>query len=148
MEAIVALLVLAAMGAAIILLMVQISALNNSAKLRNQASAYSDQGLEQVRGYNQTNGWVSLSGKGTGAGRCYSDGTLATTTVCIPTGLANTTCNTGAGAAILNPTYLASYTRSIKITSVGDQVAVLSTVCWLEKTIWNKVETTTYFYNY
>ena len=60
-EIMVALMILAVVGALIITLTLQILAATNSAKLRNKASSYAQQGLEQVRGYYQANGWASLA---------------------------------------------------------------------------------------
>ena len=138
-EALVALLIMAVTGAAVVLLLAQIASLNNSAKLRSQATSYAQQGLEQVRSFSQSNGWAILAGKG--PSRCYTDGTLVLTTTCI------VSCGDGGGIEI-NP--LASVTRSVKIvTNQGlGQVAVTSTICWLEKGIWNKTESLTYYYNY
>lgn len=148
-EAIIALLILASMGAVIILLMVQIASLNNAAKLRNQANSYVEQGMEQVRGFVQNNGWSLLAAKGSGSGTCYPDGTLSGATVtCIAGGLAKTTCGVGNGAAIPAPLYPASYTRTVKVTVSGSQAMITSTVCWLEKSLWNKTESVTYYYNY
>lgn len=137
-ETLVALSILAIIGSAIVLLLVQISSTNNSAKIKNQAISYVDQAMEQVRGFVQLNGWVKLS---TTIG-CFSNGTLTTSTSCIVTGLARTTCP-GSGAFISTPFY-----RSVKISKSGDQITVIGTVCWQDKGIWYKTENSTYYYDY
>lgn len=133
-EALVALAILAITGSAIVLLLVQISSVNNSAKIKNQATSYVDQAMEQVRGFNQNSGWVNLAARG---GFCYTDGSLTTTTDCIYT------CGAG-GAAIFS----SIYTRSVKIITNSPQVRVIATVCWQDKGIWYKTESNTYFYDY
>ena len=113
-EAIVALLILAVMGSSITLLLVQISSANNTAKLRNQASSYVDQALEKVRSFDQKNGWVNLSLKGSSSGICYVDGTLVSVGSCIPAGSAPATCGIAVGNPVSGPFYAASYAMSVK----------------------------------
>lgn len=142
-EALLALMLMAVTGAAVVLLLSQIASVNNSAKLRGQATSYTEQGLEQSRSFLQTYGWVNLAAKGNSSGLCYSDGTLVNGTSCI------TGCGTG-GTLISSPVYPASFTRSVKVTTnaVLGSAAIVSTVCWLEKGRWNKSEAVTYHYNY
>lgn len=140
-EAMVALAILAITGSAIVLLLAQISSLNNSAKIKSQATSYAEQAMELVRGFDQNKGWGNLALKGNSSGICYKDGTLAATTTCI------STCG-GGGSAILSPIYPASYTRSVKIITNSPQVNVFATVCWLDKGVWYKTESNTYFYDY
>lgn len=137
-EAMVALAILAITGSAIVLLLAQISSLNNSAKIKSQATSYAEQAMELVRGFDQNKGWGNLAAKG---GYCYTDGSLTASTACI------SACGNG-GSTILTPVYPASYTQSIKIITNSPQVNVFATVCWLDKGIWYKTESNTYFYDY
>ncbi len=60
-ETMIALTILTVVITAVTTLMVQISALSNSAKLKSGAVAIAQNSLEQVRGYYQQNGWNSLA---------------------------------------------------------------------------------------
>ena len=141
-EALVGLAILGITGAAIVSLIVQTMSLSNSNRLRNQAILYAQQGVEQARSFDQTYGWGVLAAKGNSSGVCYSDGTLVTTTTCL------IACGSAAGSAIANPVYPADFRQSVKVTTASDQVSVISSVCWQEKSVWYKEDVDTYFYNY
>lgn len=144
-EAMVALMVLAIVSSAVVLLTLSVLALNNSAKLKNQATAYAEQALEQVRGYYKTNGWSSLAQKGSGGGRCYVD---------IASWLQppnNPACDTSCTNNDLLVTGGIFY-RYVFVTTTSSQVKVTAVVSWLDHGICTGASKSTvvdtYFYNY
>lgn len=140
-ETMIALLVLSVIGTAVGAIITQAAAANNTARMRHQAIASSEEGLEQTRNFYQINGWIGLAGKGNSTGICYGNGQLITTTGCILPPPDTSGC--GADGAVLG-----NHRRSVKIITSGNQVKVSSVVSWQDKQQCSKTVAETYFFNY
>lgn len=141
-ETLIALLILALMGAAITAISLQVTAVNNAAKLQNQATIYAEEALEQARAYRQANGWVALAEKGTPAGCYYYTGTVFNSTSCISDPI---NCTGSMGQLVPGSTV---HYRAVRFSTSGDRVTSESTVIWREKSACRKVTASTYFFNY
>lgn len=139
-ETVIALLILSVMGVAIVGVTLQIMGASNAAFLRNQATVTGEAGLEQARGYYQTNLFQSLLGKAS-CGTCYADGNLGTCNVtCItPTG----TCGSQGSQVGTSGIY-----RSVSVTGSGSQATVTSNVAWTDRGTCQKATFSTDFYSY
>lgn len=138
-ETVVALLVLSVMGIAIVGLTVQINAATTSSALRNQASSYAEQALEQARGYYQVNRFQSTFAKVCSTG-CYADGLLSS---CGGASSCVSSCTTG---SVISGT---PFRRSIQVTQVSSaQIRVTSKVSWTDRSQCQTITLDTYFYNY
>ncbi len=146
-EAMIAMMILAAMGTAIITVTLQVVALNASARLKNQGTAYAEQTLEVVRSnfQNPAKGYVWLSGS---AAKSYTDGSLVTVysppaTTCAPADCAGATIPwTDIGSS--------AYNRCVVINTpnVNRQIKVQSFIAWPDGGKCRYTEADTFFTNY
>lgn len=143
-ETLIALLVLSVMGGAVVYILAQTTALNNQAKLRNQAQLLAEAAIEEVRNYYQVNYWLALKSKATTTTPpiCYSDGTLGSITSC------TVDSNTSNVAVANYPD--GTFKRRVKLQIVGNGVAAIAEIIWKDKssTYNAKASDSTVFYAY
>ncbi len=134
-ETMVAFLILSLTGTAIVTLTLQVFTVTNSAKLRNQAVAFTERGLELTRNYYQAYGWVELSLKGSPA-TCYdANGSWA-----------NSPCADDCHDTLVSGS--AYHHGYIKLITTGPRVEVKSGVSWLDRGVCKNLSLVTYYYNY
>ncbi|MBI4099758.1 prepilin-type N-terminal cleavage/methylation domain-containing protein [Candidatus Microgenomates bacterium] len=136
-EAMVALMILAIVSAAVIMMTLQVLALNTSAKLKNQSTTYAEQMIEQVRDYYANSGWGGLAAVARPGGQCYLN---------VPSWQAavNNPCTPCVDGAITGTNFY----RFVTLTSSSNSVMVAAKVCWLERGQTKTTEVDTYFYNF
>lgn len=137
-ETVIALLILTFVSTAVVLLTVQILSLTNSAKMKNQATTYAEQVLEQVRDFEVTYGWGGLAAKGPNG--CYTDVVSWTAA----SGSCVTDCS--------NPNLVVSssdtrFFRYVTITApAAGAIKVSAVVTWKDKGVCRNTTIDTYFY--
>lgn len=142
-ETMVSMALLALIGAAIISLVLTVLALNNSAKLRNQAIGLAGEGVEQLRSFFSANGYSTLESMSNN--KCYSNGSLETLISPCPSDPAVTTLtppNCLQGVITSNPLFY----RSVWLISSGGSVKVRSIVTWSDRGKCSYNEVDTYYY--
>lgn len=145
-EAMVAMMILTVVTTSVIYMVLSVLALTYSSRLKTQATGYSEQSIEQVREFFQTNGWVALSNKGKNGPLCYK----SVWTEFQPA----TTCVSDAVDPACNISDLAitgtNFYRYFLVETIGNRsVKVTSVVTWKERDVCKpatKLET--YFFNY
>lgn len=134
-ETLVAMMILVIISSAIVAMILALVSANTSAKLRNQAVGYAEEGIEQVRNYFQANGWQSLNNQA--SNKCYTDGTLASQVACP----ASADCVTG-------PIPSSVFFRYVWLTQGASQVKVQSIVSWRDRSVCLNSEVDTIFFSY
>ena len=139
-EAIVAMAILAVVSAAVVLLVLQLLVLTFSSRLKNQATSFAEQAVEQARGYYQANGWVALANKGKNDPLCYS----AVWTQYLPVSDCVVQC-TITGLLIPGTNF---YRYSTVTTTGNASVQVSTVVAWNDRGVCKSTQLDTYFYNF
>ena len=140
-ETIVALGILAVVGATIVAILTVVLSLGTTAMLRNRAVGYGEANLERVRGYFQTYLWAGLADKAQG-GSCYGDGTLAGQLAGCPGTAVPPGCVLGQA---ISGTSFSGYVR---LTRNGDSIFVQIFTGWPDKGTCENLEMDTYYFNY
>lgn len=145
-ETMVALLILAVAGAAVIALTLQILAVGNTAKLRGQGVAYAEEALEQARSFYQVNKWARLSEK---RSYSYADGSFSALSTGCPAPCPSY-CAAPCPSGAVTGDQIAATTlyRCVQVSGAGSQVQVRAVVNWLDRGVCRGTEANTYFYNY
>jgi Tfp pilus assembly protein PilV len=125
-EVVVALFILGIIGGALVAISLQVASATNSAKLKNEAAAYAQEGIEQARNV-KSQGWANLSPG------CYSDGSFVSAGDCVNGTAIGTT----------------PFKRYVNVTApTASSFKIASVVRWKEKGTQKNVEIDTYFYQY
>lgn len=146
-ETLVALLILVVIGAAVTSLVLTAVSTNDAAKRKNQGSVLAEEGLEQVRAYFQTNGFLQLYNQADN--KCYPDGTSLANSFAVcpadPAAIQLVSPNCLSGAATSD----GSFYRSVWLTRAGsNQVKARSVVTWEDRGMCRYTEVGTYFFFY
>lgn len=136
-ETVVAILILATIGGAITLLTVQVTEVNNCARLRNEAVKYAEEGLEEVRDFKTNNSWTLMQNK---IG-CFPDGNLAAR--------GPTNCTGYAPGPPINGPGTSGFNRFVQLQTINSaEIGATSTVSLSAKCTPRSVEVRSYFYDY
>lgn len=154
-ETLIAFMLLAVMGGAVVYILAQVTSLTKSADLKGQGTFFANQGIEAVRDYYQKNQWLALAGTDNSTDiffTCYktTDFTgISFTAPAVASGLP--VC--GAFDITKSETIIgsaATFYRQIGVrtTTASGKVEVSVVVYWTEKsrTVYSKVDSV--FYNY
>lgn len=134
-ETVIAVLILATIGGALMAVVVQVTSATNCARLRNQAAKYAEEALEQARDFKQNSPWTVFDAKKSPP--CWADGQLSTPAP---------GCSRGSGAAIAGAT--PGFTRFVELTQVSGGMRVRSVVSWTARCSSKDVEADTFLFQY
>lgn len=152
-EAMVALMILSFISGAVVLMTLQVISVTNSSRLKNQATSFAEEILEQVHSYQLSNGWALLSTKGTYNNapktRCFSTVSNSAWTEIDP-------CPSDCAGTLISGTGFYRYVSINTPTVVSPNPAYVTAkavVTWNDKTCNGptfccKAQVDTSFYNY
>lgn len=154
-ETLIAFMLVAVMGGAVVYILSQVVSINKSADSKAQATFYASQGLEEVRNYYQRELWLSLAGRDPVTAdtnyTCYKVtniegviGFLGTATDCGPFDTVNPTLkneNVNGGSFFYRQ-------LGIRTTLASGKVEAFAIVRWVEKGKVNIAKVDTVFFNY